>query len=88
MRVCQLEDSISTHFEDLSRRGSTAQVNYVQGRWVTCGYGSLCSCTDPFPVPCQVGLLVGRLGVGSRDFILLLTPSPSLEVWYYAIFNT
>lgn len=28
----------------------------------------------------QVGLLIGRLGVGNRDFVLLLIPCPPVEV--------
>ena len=76
MRACHIEQDISETVDALVSARSPAQVRAVLT--VTLALSGTNSHTCPLHLH-QVGLLLGRLGVGQRDFIFHIIRTPSFE---------
>lgn len=81
VKAVQAEDSVEQHFDGLLKERVPAQVGNLlstSGAPLQSAWGQdrqQCSCHCRM----QVGLLIGKPSVGSRDLVLVAVPTPSVD---------
>lgn len=70
----QAEDALSEHFDGLLKNRVAAEVGWAAG--YACTHTTP---VDPLDPRLQVGLLIGKPSVGSRDIVLAVVPHPDAE---------